>query len=250
LQCGRNELVDMRFQGYSGKPTKRLVVLETRQKDMEVTVSTMAGQVSAALTSTAANTQAMEDLKALFTKYLKRTNNTGDGSPSVSISAMEMQEDTYPPSVQPGNGGLSKKSPSSVLDISSEFGSEGEKTLEWPPAVLGKEECRRATTTKGSTGSGRGGTEAASSRTAVKKGPVEATDEGVPFTGEKSGVGTKGPPHRKAGALQALQGAEEPALKKGVVLPESEREASRKSPNRKELEGATFKKGTSATDHE
>jgi hypothetical protein len=39
-------------------------------------------------------------------------------------------------------------------------------------------------------------------------------------------------------------------LKKGVVLAESEREASRKSPGRKELEGATFKNGTAAAAHE
>jgi hypothetical protein len=118
----------MHFQGYSGKPTRRLAVLEMRQKEMDVAISMMAGQVSVVLTLTATNTRAMEDLKALFTNYLKNTNNTGDGSPSVSISAMETQGDTRPPSVQPGNSGLSKKSPSPVPDISSEFASEGEKS--------------------------------------------------------------------------------------------------------------------------
>jgi hypothetical protein len=250
----------MRFQGYSGKPAGRLAVLEMRQKEMDVAVSMMAGQVSAVLTSTAENTRAMEDLKALFANYLKSTNNTGDGSPSVSISAMETQGDTRPPSVQPGNGGLSKKSPSPVPDISSQSASQGEKTLERPPIVSGKEECRRATSTKGSTGTGRRGTGTASGRTAVKKRTVAAADEGVALPGGESGVGTKVLPDKKAGALQAgggedsttliLQGAEEPALKKGVVLAESERQASRKSPDLKELEGATFKNETAAAAHE
>jgi hypothetical protein len=39
-------------------------------------------------------------------------------------------------------------------------------------------------------------------------------------------------------------------LKKGVVLVESERQASRKSPDLKELEGATFKNETTAAAHE
>jgi hypothetical protein len=192
----------MRFQGYSSKPAGRLAVLETRQKEMEVTVSTMAGQVSAVLTSIATNTRAMENLKALFTNYFKNTNNTDDGGPSVSISAMETQGDTRPPSIQPENGGLSKKSPSHIPNISLESTSEGEKTLKRPPAISGKEECRRATIAKGSTGSGRGGMGTASGRTAVKKGPVAAADEGVVLPGGESGVGTKAPPDRKAGVLQ------------------------------------------------
>jgi hypothetical protein len=72
-------------QGYSNKAGGRLSTLESRQKEMEVTISAMAGQVTAVLTSTATNTRAMEDLQAMFSN----TNCGGQGSPSVSISAME-----------------------------------------------------------------------------------------------------------------------------------------------------------------
>ena len=115
----------------------------------------------------------------------------------MSISAMEIQGDTHPPSMQPGNGGLSEKSPSPIPDISLESTSEGEKTLERLPTVSGKEECRRATTAKGSTCLGRGGRGIASGKTAVKKGLVEAIDKRVVFPEGESGIGTKGPPHRK-----------------------------------------------------
>jgi hypothetical protein len=76
------------LQGYSGRHAGRLSTLE-RQKEMEVSVSTLVGQVSAVLTSTAANTLAVEDLKTLLTKYLQKMNSAGDCSPSVSISAKE-----------------------------------------------------------------------------------------------------------------------------------------------------------------
>jgi hypothetical protein len=68
-----------------------------RQKEMEVTVSEMAGQVSVVLTSTAANTVALEYLKAMFTKFLANNNRNGDGSGFVSISALETQGGTGAP---------------------------------------------------------------------------------------------------------------------------------------------------------
>jgi hypothetical protein len=61
-------------QGYSSKAGRRLSILESRQKEMEVTMSAMAGQVTAVLTSTAANARAMEDLQAMFSKYLRNMN--------------------------------------------------------------------------------------------------------------------------------------------------------------------------------
>jgi hypothetical protein len=64
---------------------------------MEVIVSEMARQVSAVLTSAVANTVALEDLKAIFTKFLANNNCSGDGSGSVSISALETQGGTGAP---------------------------------------------------------------------------------------------------------------------------------------------------------
>jgi hypothetical protein len=65
--------------------------METKQKELEVAVSQIVGEVSAVLASTAANTETLADLKGLFAKYFKNTNPSGDGSGSVSILAMETQ---------------------------------------------------------------------------------------------------------------------------------------------------------------
>jgi hypothetical protein len=114
------------LQGYSGRPAGRFSVLETRQKEMEVTISEMAGQVSAVLTSTTANIVALEDLKAMFTKFLTNSNRTGDGSGSVSISALKTQGGIRAPNVEPNDArcrGISRSHDQEILSVSA---SEGE----------------------------------------------------------------------------------------------------------------------------
>jgi hypothetical protein len=51
---------------------------------MELTISAMAGQVMEVLTLTAANARAMEDMKAMFSKYLMNIDRSDEGSPSVT----------------------------------------------------------------------------------------------------------------------------------------------------------------------
>ena len=92
---------------------------------MEVSVSTLAEQVSSVLTSTAANALAMEDLKTLLTKYLQKMNSVDDCSPSVLISAMETEGDTHLLVVY-----VAKHSPSPVLGLSSKSSSERGLPLE------------------------------------------------------------------------------------------------------------------------
>jgi uncharacterized protein YejL (UPF0352 family) len=66
------------WQGYSGKGAERISALETRQKEMELTVSVMATQVTEVLTSTAANARAMEDIKAMFSKCLMNIDHSDE----------------------------------------------------------------------------------------------------------------------------------------------------------------------------
>jgi hypothetical protein len=89
------------LQGYSGMLAGRILAIETKQKEMEVAVSQIGGQVSAVLASTAANTETLTDLKGLFAKYFKNTNPSGDGNGSVSILAMETQGGIRARSVEP-----------------------------------------------------------------------------------------------------------------------------------------------------
>jgi hypothetical protein len=143
----RADAVDMLCQGYSGKGAGRISVLETRQKEMELTVSVMVGQVTEVLTSTAANTQAMEDLKAMFSKYLMNIDRTDDGSPSVIVTATKMPGDTHPSRIQ------HTSSPSPVPDISSESASEEDGVGDRAGAITAKEEAGKVTTGKDSTSS-------------------------------------------------------------------------------------------------
>jgi hypothetical protein len=89
-------------QGYSSKVGGRLSTLESRQKEMEVTMSAMAG----------------------------------------SISAMETQGDTPPRSLPIADRGLLGLSPSNAAIISTESSLEGERRTEGVPPTTSKQEPR------------------------------------------------------------------------------------------------------------
>jgi hypothetical protein len=245
-------------QGYSSKAGRRLSILESRQKEMEVTMSAMAGQVTAVLTSTAANARAMEDLQAMFSKYLRNSNCGGQGSLSVSISAMETQGDTPPRSLPTADRGLLGLSPSNAPIISTESGLEGERRTEGAPPTIAKQEPKRATTEKGSAGSGSGDRNEAMAAAPLKKdaevGDLEAKAliagkgsnalEGPRST--KAGCGRKsdGPGRRKAPTPQVVG----ETTKKGAILGASQTEASMKTLVMKDSEGATRKMGSAVTE--
>jgi hypothetical protein len=56
----------MYFQRYSTRPTGRILAIETKQMEIEVAVSNIVGQVPVVLSSIAAKTKALGDLKGVF----------------------------------------------------------------------------------------------------------------------------------------------------------------------------------------
>jgi hypothetical protein len=156
------------LQGYSGRPAGRLSVLEMRQKEMEVTVSKMARQVSAVLTSTVANTIALEDLKAMFTKFFANSNRSGDGSGYVSISALETQRGTRAPSMEPDDArywGISRSPDQEIFSVST---SEGEQPPERPQTRSPEKVSKKGVVASGSMGSKKGATIVASGVPSLK----------------------------------------------------------------------------------
>ena len=153
---------------------------------MEVSVSTLAEQVSFVLTSTAANTLTMEDLKTLLTKYLQKTNTTDDCSPSVSISAMETEGDTRPPIVQ-----VAKHSPLHVPGLSSKSAFGGGLTPEPAQQAPRKETSIIATTMKASAIPEQGGMVKALGRPPVNSVAMMAVQEPVPLPDAKSALQRK-----------------------------------------------------------
>jgi hypothetical protein len=164
---------------------------------MEVTMSAMAGQVTIVLTSTAANARAMEDLQAMFSKYLRNTNCGGEGNPSVSISAMETQGDTPPRSLPIADRGLLGLSPSNAPVISTESGLEGERRTKGAPPTTAKQEPKRAITEKGSPG--EGDRSEAMAATPLKKDAEVGDLEAEALRGGKGSNATEGPRSTKAG---------------------------------------------------
>jgi hypothetical protein len=107
--------------------------METKQKELEVAVSQIPREVSAMLASTAANTETLADLKGLFAKYFKNMNPSGDGSGSVSISAMETQGNIQTRSVEPGTGRVHEISLSHDSEILMDSAFEGDRAIEEAP---------------------------------------------------------------------------------------------------------------------
>jgi hypothetical protein len=72
------------------------------------------------------------------------------GSPSMTVTATEAQEDIHPSRIQ------HTSAPSFILDMSSEFASEEDGVADEARAKPGKEEAGKVTTEKGSAGSTKG----------------------------------------------------------------------------------------------
>jgi hypothetical protein len=69
-------------QGMSNQATTRMSIMETRQDVLE-------RKMSEVIATTAANTEALHELKHVFTKYMSRFKDNSEGSPSVSKSAVD-----------------------------------------------------------------------------------------------------------------------------------------------------------------
>jgi hypothetical protein len=144
----RSHDVGMHLQGNSGRLGGRILALESMQKEMEVTASEMAGQVSVVLASTAANTEALADLKGMFAKFFMSTNRSDDGNGSMSILAMEMQGDNRACSVEPGSDRLHAISPSLDPELFTESASEEDRSAKDAPPKNREEDLNKGTTAK------------------------------------------------------------------------------------------------------
>jgi hypothetical protein len=71
-------------QGQSSSASQRIAAIESRQDDLD-------GKISLVLASTKAHTKALDELNAMFAKYIGRFRDSEDGSPSVSKSTLENQ---------------------------------------------------------------------------------------------------------------------------------------------------------------
>ena len=69
-------------QGMSGGEASRRLVIETRQQALE-------SKMSQVIATTAANTEALHEVKLAFTKYITKLKDTSDVSPSISKSAID-----------------------------------------------------------------------------------------------------------------------------------------------------------------
>jgi hypothetical protein len=194
----------------------------------------------------------------MFTKYLRNTNYGGQGSPSVSISAMETQGDTPPRSLPTTDRGLLGLSPSNAPVISTESGLEGERRTEGAPSTTAKQEPKRATTEKGSAGSGEGDRSEAMAAAPLKKDAEVGDLEAEALSGGKGSNTLEGPRSTKAGCGGKSDGpgrqkAPTPQVvgettKKGAILGASQTEASMKTLEMKDSEGATRKMGSTVTE--
>jgi hypothetical protein len=208
-------------------------VLETRQKEMEVTVSEMAGQASTVLTSIAANIVALEDLKAMFTKFLANSDCSGDGSGSVSISALETQGGTRAPSMEPDDArcrGLLRSPDQEILSVSA---SEGEQPPERPQIRSPEKVFKKGAVASRSLGSKKGATVVVS-RVPLLKSAAGGKDTSVqPSRKDVAPTCTDRAVLKKEAAAKESQGA---ALKKRAIMKEFDRDGVRKGPTAKELE--------------
>jgi hypothetical protein len=76
--------LDDGLQGLSRKASQRIAAIESRQDDLDE-------KLSQVLAGTKAHTEALDELKAMFAKYVGRFRESNEGSPSVSKSALENQ---------------------------------------------------------------------------------------------------------------------------------------------------------------
>jgi hypothetical protein len=71
-------------QGLSSWALQHIAAIESRQDDLD-------GKLSLVLAGTKAHTEALDELKAMFAKYVGRFRDSEDGSPSMSKSTLENQ---------------------------------------------------------------------------------------------------------------------------------------------------------------
>jgi hypothetical protein len=71
-------------QGLSRSASQRIAAIESRQDDLD-------GKLSLVLAGTKAHTEALDELKAMFAKYVGRFRDSEDGAASVSKSTLENQ---------------------------------------------------------------------------------------------------------------------------------------------------------------
>jgi hypothetical protein len=184
---------------------------------MEVTVSKMAEQVSAVLTSTAANIVALEILKAMFTKFLANNNRSGDGSGSMSIFALETQGGTRAPSVEPDDvrcRGISRSLDQEILSVST---SEGEQPPERPQIRSPKKVSKKGAVASGSVGSKKGATVVALGVPLLKSAAMDKDTSVQPSRKDVVPTCTNGAALKKEAAAKGSQGA---ALKKRAIMKE------------------------------
>jgi hypothetical protein len=86
--------VEFGAQGMSVGEASRMSVIETRQQALE-------GKMSQVLATTAANTEALYELKLVFTKYITKLKDTSDVSPSMSKSAIDSDGERLAQAVKP-----------------------------------------------------------------------------------------------------------------------------------------------------
>jgi hypothetical protein len=120
------------------------------------------------LTSTAANTIALEDLKEIFMKFFANTNHSRDGSGSVSISALKTQGGIQAPSVELEDARCQGISQSSDQEIFSMFASEGEQPPKGPQTRSLEKVSKKGVVATGSVGSKKGATLIASGVPSMK----------------------------------------------------------------------------------
>jgi hypothetical protein len=80
-------------QGLSSKATQRMSAIENRQDHLNE-------KLFEVLACTKAHTEALEELKSMFAKYIGRFRESDEGSPSVSKSALENQVSQPSPLIQ------------------------------------------------------------------------------------------------------------------------------------------------------
>jgi hypothetical protein len=79
-----NNAWSVSVQGLSRSASQRMAAIESRQDDLD-------GKLSLVLAGTKAHTEALDELKAMFAKYVGRFRDSEDGTASVSKSKLENQ---------------------------------------------------------------------------------------------------------------------------------------------------------------
>jgi hypothetical protein len=91
-----------------------MLAIESRQVDID-------GKVSQVLTSTAANTEALQELKSLLCTYMGKFKTTEEGSPSVTKAPVDIQVPISSRAVIPDQTKKTEADPNCSVEDSLEF---------------------------------------------------------------------------------------------------------------------------------